>query len=75
MHQAMFVPSFVPHRWYYFRGFDAPELTDEMIDITVDYAGRITSPLTSFPIWQMGGAISKLSDDDSGARELEGSTR
>jgi FAD/FMN-containing dehydrogenase len=65
MHQAMFDPSFVPHRWYYFRGFDAPELTDEMIDITVDYAGRIKSPLTSFPIWQMGGAISKLSDDDS----------
>jgi len=65
MHQAMFDPSFVPHRWYYFRGFDAPELTDDMIDITVDYAGKITSPLTSFPIWQMGGAISKLSDDDS----------
>jgi FAD binding domain-containing protein/berberine-like enzyme len=65
MHQSMFDPSFVPHRWYYFRGFDAPELTDEMIDITVDYASRIKSPLTSFPIWQMGGAISKLSDDDS----------
>ena len=65
MHQAMFDPSFVPHRWYYFRGFDAPELSDDMIDITFDYASRIKSPLTSFPIWQMGGAISKLSDDDS----------
>jgi FAD/FMN-containing dehydrogenase len=70
MHQSMFDPSFVPHRWYYFRGLDAPELTDEMIDITVDYASRIKSPLTSFPIWQMGGAISHRSDDDSafGAR-------
>src|SRR5947207_2465483 len=70
MHQSMFDPSFVPHRWYYFRGFDAPELTDEMIDITVDYASRIKSPLTSFPIWQMGGAISRVGDDDSafGAR-------
>ncbi|HEY5659558.1 MAG TPA: FAD-binding oxidoreductase [Gaiellaceae bacterium] len=64
-HQAMFDPSFVPHRWYYFRGFDAPELTDEMIDITVDYASRIKSPLTSFPIWQMGGEISRRSDDES----------
>jgi FAD/FMN-containing dehydrogenase len=64
-HQAMFDPSFVPHRWYYFRGFDAPELTDDMIEITVDHASRIKSPLTSFPIWQMGGAISHHSDDDS----------
>ena len=65
MHQSMFDPSFVPHRWYYFRGLDAPELTDEMIDITVDYASRINSPLTSFPIWQMGGAISRVGEDDS----------
>jgi FAD/FMN-containing dehydrogenase len=70
MHQSMFDPSFVPHRWYYFRGLDAPELSDEMIDITVDYASRIKSPLTSFPIWQMGGAISRVGEDDSafGAR-------
>jgi FAD/FMN-containing dehydrogenase len=65
LHQAMFDPSFVPHRWYYFRGLDAPELTDEMIDITADYASRIKSPLTSFPIWQMGGAISRVGEDDS----------
>jgi hypothetical protein len=65
VHQSMFDPSFVPHRWYYFRGFDAPELTDEMIDITFDYALRIKSPLTSFPIWQMGGAISRGGEDDS----------
>ena len=64
-HQAMFDPSFVPHRWYYFRGLDTPELNDEMIDITIDHASRIKSPLTSFPIWQMGGAISRVSDDDS----------
>jgi FAD/FMN-containing dehydrogenase len=65
MHQSMFDPSFVPHRWYYFRGLDAPELTDQMIDITVDFASRIKSPLTSFPIWQMGGAISRVGEDDS----------
>src|SRR5439155_18685565 len=47
------------------RGLDAPELTDEMIDITIDYASRIKSPLTSFPIWQMGGAISRVGEDDS----------
>src|ERR671930_1681697 len=52
-HQAMFDPSFVPGRWYYFRSFDVPALTDEMIDITAEYSLRIKSPLTSFPIWQM----------------------
>src|ERR671930_1012214 len=65
MHQSMFDPSFVPHRWYYFRGFDAPELSDEMIDITVEHALKMNSPLSSFPIWQMGGAVSRVGDDDS----------
>jgi FAD/FMN-containing dehydrogenase len=65
MHQSMFDPSFVPGRWYYFRGLDAPELTDEMIDITVDYALRIKSPLSSFPLWQMGGAIARVGEDET----------
>src|SRR5207253_6974432 len=52
-HQSMLDPSFVPGRWYYFRAFDVPALTDEMIDITVEHSLRINSPLTSFPIWQM----------------------
>jgi FAD/FMN-containing dehydrogenase len=64
-HQAMFDPSFVPGRWYYFRAFDVPELTDEMIDITVEHSLRIKSPLTSFPIWQMGGAVSRVGEDET----------
>jgi FAD/FMN-containing dehydrogenase len=64
-HQAMFDPSFVPGRWYYFRAFDLPELTDEMIDITVEHSLRIKSPLTSFPIWQMGGAVARVGEDET----------
>ncbi len=64
-HQAMFDPSFVPGRWYYFRSFDVPELTDEMIDITVAHSLRIKSPLTSFPIWQMGGAVARVGEDET----------
>ena len=59
-HQAMFDPGFVPGRWYYFRCRRA-ELSDEMIDITVEHSLQIKSPLTSFPIWQMGGAVSRPS--------------
>jgi FAD/FMN-containing dehydrogenase len=72
-HQAMFDPSFVPGRWYYFRAFDVPELTDEMIDITVEHSSRIQSPLTSFPIWQMGGAVARVGEDETafGGRQAQ----
>jgi FAD/FMN-containing dehydrogenase len=64
-HQAMFDPSFVPGRWYYFKSCDVPALTDEIIDITVERSLQISSPLTSFPIWQMGGAVSRVRDDET----------
>ncbi len=64
-HQAMLDPSFVPQRWYYFKSCDVAELNDEIIDITVDRASQIESPLTSFPIWQMGGAVSHVGDDET----------
>jgi FAD binding domain/Berberine and berberine like len=64
-HQAMFDPSF-PHGWhYYFRACDVAELTDEVIDITVDHSLRIQSPLTAFPIWQLGGAVARVGDADT----------
>ena len=62
-HQAMFDPSFVPGRWYYLRSCDVKELTDEVIDVTVESSLKIKSPLTSFPIWQTGGAVSRVPDD------------
>jgi FAD/FMN-containing dehydrogenase len=64
-HQAMFDPSFVPGRWYYFKSCDVRDLTDEIIDITVDHSLRIESPLTSFPIWQMGGAVARVGEDET----------
>ena len=63
-HQAMLDPSFVPGRWYYFKSCDVPELTDEVIDITVERSLQIKSPLTSFPIWQMGGAVARVGEDE-----------
>lgn len=64
-HQAMFDTSFPSGWWYYFRACDVAELTDDVIDITVDHAMRIKSPLTAFPIWQMGGAIARVGEDDT----------
>jgi hypothetical protein len=61
-HQAMLDPSFVPGRWYYFKSCDVPALTDEIIDTTVEHSLRIKSPLTSFPIWQGGGAVARVGE-------------
>jgi FAD/FMN-containing dehydrogenase len=62
-HQAMFDPSFPHGWWYYLRACDVAELTDDVIDITVEHSNRIRSPLTGFPLWQMGGAVARVPED------------
>ncbi|MGB2876165.1 MAG: FAD-binding oxidoreductase [Gaiellaceae bacterium] len=64
-HQAMFDPSFPHFRWYYFKSCDVSTLTDDVIDITVEHSLRIRSPLTAFPIWQMGGAVARVGEDET----------
>jgi FAD/FMN-containing dehydrogenase len=64
-HQAMFDPSYPHGWWYYMRSCDVAELTDDVIDVTVEHASRISSPLTAFPIWQMGGQVSRRPDDET----------
>jgi FAD/FMN-containing dehydrogenase len=62
-HQAMLDPAFPHHWWYYARSCDVAELTDDVVDITVEHSMQIQSPDTSFPIWQLGGAVSRVDDD------------
>ena len=64
-HQSMFDPSFPHGWWYYFRSCDVAELSDDVIDTVVDNALQIRSPLTAFPIFHLGGAISRVGDDDT----------
>jgi FAD/FMN-containing dehydrogenase len=64
-HQAMFDLSFQHGWWYYMRACDVAQLTDEVIDITVDHSLRIESPLTAFPIWQLGGAVARVGEDET----------
>ncbi len=64
-HQATFDPSYPHGWWYYMRSCDVAALSDEVIDITAERALQIRSPRTSFPIWQMGGAITRASDDET----------
>jgi FAD binding domain-containing protein/berberine-like enzyme len=64
-HQSMFDPSFPHGRWYYMRSCDVAELSDDVIDTTVEHSLRIASPLTAFPIWQMGGAVARVDEDET----------
>lgn len=65
VHQSMFDPSF-PHGWcYYFRSCDIAGLSDGVMDVMTEHGSRITSPITSVALWQMGGAVSRIRDDDT----------
>jgi FAD/FMN-containing dehydrogenase len=64
-HQAMFDTSFPHGWWYYLRSCDIAELTDEVIDITVDHALRINSPLSTFVIWQLGGMVARVGEEET----------
>jgi FAD/FMN-containing dehydrogenase len=64
-HQQMFDPSFEPGWWYYVKAADVAELNDEVIDIVADHGRRIVSPISSIALWQMGGAVSRVGDDET----------
>jgi hypothetical protein len=64
-HQGMFDASYPHGWWYYIRALDVAELSDAVIDITVEHARRIRSPRTAFPIWQLGGAVARVGEDDT----------
>ena len=63
--QSMFDPSFPRGWWYYFRSCDVEELDDSVIDIVAEHAMQMTSPLTAFPIFQLGGAVSRVGEDET----------
>ncbi|TDD30295.1 FAD-binding oxidoreductase [Kribbella turkmenica] len=61
--QAMFDLSFPHGRWYYMRSCDVAELTDDVIDIASERGLAIDGPLTSYPIFHLGGAIARVPED------------
>jgi hypothetical protein len=65
VHQSMFDPSF-KHGWhYYVRSCDVDVLDDDVIDVVVDNASRIVSPISSIALWQLGGAVARVGEDDT----------
>jgi FAD/FMN-containing dehydrogenase len=61
--QTLFDPSYPHGWWYYFRACDVAELSDAVIDVVADYGMKISSPITTTAIWQMGGAVNRVPED------------
>ena len=63
--QRMFDPS-VPHGWHYhWRSCELPPLADDAIDTLVEQAARITSPRSYIIVFQLGGAVARVGEDDT----------
>jgi hypothetical protein len=55
-----------PHGWrYYDRSCDVAELNDDVIDIVAEHGRRIVSPITSVALWQMGGVVARIGENET----------
>ena len=64
-HQKMFDPAYPHGRHYYWKAWKLPPLTDDAIDVIIEQAAAITSPLSAIPIFTLGGAVARVDDDDT----------
>jgi hypothetical protein len=56
----------LPHgRHYYWKSHKLGPLTDEIIDVVVDHSARVTSPLSTVPIFCFGGAVARVPEDST----------
>jgi FAD/FMN-containing dehydrogenase len=64
-HQQMFDLSFIRGRCYYVRSCDVAALDDGVIDVMVEHGRRISSPISSVALWQLGGAVARVADGET----------
>jgi len=64
-HQSMFDPSFQRGWHYYFRSCDIASVSDAVMDVGLKYGEAIQSPITSFAMFQLGGAMRDVGDDET----------
>jgi FAD/FMN-containing dehydrogenase len=65
VHQSMFDPGYPHGWWYYVRSCDVAELNDDLIDIVAEHGRRIVSPITGMALWQMGGAVARIGQNET----------
>jgi FAD/FMN-containing dehydrogenase len=59
-HQAMFDAALPHGRGYYWKSWSLPPLSDEMIDVLIRQAEKITSRFSTMPIFTLGGAVARV---------------
>lgn len=62
-HQKMFDAALPHGRHYYWRSHKLGPLTDPVIEVIVEHCSKITSPLTTVPIFSFGGAVGRVAED------------
>jgi hypothetical protein len=64
-HQKMFDAAYPHGRHYYWKSHKLGPLTDEIIDIVVDHASQVTSPLSAIPIFCLGGVVARVPEEST----------
>jgi hypothetical protein len=64
-HQAILDPGFPHGWWYYIRSCNLADLADEVVDTLADHGRRIASPVTTFSIFHLGGAVAQVGDEEA----------
>lgn len=58
-HQKLFDAASPHGLHYYWKSHRLPRLTDGLIDLIVKYARNVTSPLTTVPLFTLGGEVAR----------------
>jgi FAD/FMN-containing dehydrogenase len=62
-HQAMFDPAFPRGRGYHWKSCSLPPLSNQMIDVLIRQAEKITSRFSAMPLFTQGGAVARVPED------------
>ncbi len=62
-HQKMFDAALPHGRHYYWKSHKLGPLDDATIDVLVEHCEQITSPLSTVPIFSLGGAVARVPED------------
>jgi FAD/FMN-containing dehydrogenase len=64
-HQGSLDAAFPHGWWYYIRSCNVRVLNDVVVDTMADHGLRISSPLTVFSVYHLGGAVARVREDEA----------
>jgi FAD/FMN-containing dehydrogenase len=64
-HQKMFDAAYPHGRHYYWKAHKLGPLSEEIIDVVVEHAEQVTSPLSAIPIFCFGGAVARTPEEST----------